>query len=162
MGDQDERARHLALAERDDVLRRPPAEQPARGRRDAGGVEEGEDQREQDDGGAERGGIHRQHAADDREPGVDGISGGPPRPHREPLELNLPPELLEPLRKMLSSPPLGITAGRPRPELINERLGLGESVDARSLHAFSFRHAVLMPGVGFEPTRPFGQSVLSR
>ena len=76
--------------------------------------------------------------------------------------MNLPPKLLEPPRKMLSSPPLGITARRPRPELVNERLGLGKSVDAGSLHAFFFRHAVLMPGVGFEPTRPEGQCVLSR
>ena len=70
--------------------------------------------------------------------------------------MDLPPELLEPPRKMLSGPPLGIAARRPRPELVDERLGLGKA-SIGSVHAFFFRHAVLMPGVGFEPTRPEGQ-----
>ena len=32
-------------------------------------------------------------------------------------------------RKMPSRPPLGIRPSRPRPDLVNERLGLGEGVD---------------------------------
>ena len=51
--------------------------------------------------------------------------------------MNLTPKFLEPPSKMLSSPPLGVTAGRPRPKLINERLSLGKGVDVRSLHAAS-------------------------
>jgi hypothetical protein len=43
--------------------------------------------------------------------------------------MSLPPELPESPRKMLSSTSLGIRARRPRPELVDEGLGLGEGID---------------------------------
>ena len=92
VGQQQQRARALALAPGDDVLRRAPSEQPPRGGRDAGEVEEGEHGGEQDEPGAELGARHREHAADDREDRVDRVADRPGRPHGERLDHDLPPK----------------------------------------------------------------------
>src|SRR6185436_20275890 len=91
---------------------------------------------EQDEPRPQLGARHRDDAPDDRDPRVDGIAGRPGGPHREALDMRLPPELLEPTAQMLSGPALGVRPGRPRPELVDQRLSLGEGVHAHLvLHA---------------------------
>ena len=51
--------------------------------------------------------------------------------------MRLASKLLEPVTEMLTSPPLGIRARRPRPKLIDEILSLGEGV-----HAYLAVHAL--------------------
>ena len=131
VGDQQQRARALALAPGDDVLRRAPSEQPPSGRSDAGEIEEGEHGGEQHQPGAEPRARYREHAADHSEDRVDRIADRPGRPHGERLDHDLPPKPLEPLSKVPSRPSLSIRPRRPRPDPIDERLSLGEGVDLR-------------------------------
>ena len=126
---EQQRAGLLALAPGDHVLRGAPPEQPPRGGRDAGEVEEGEHGGEHHEPGAELRARDRDHAADDRDDRVDRVAHRPGRPHRERLDHDLPPKSLEPLGKMPSRPPLGIRPSGPRPDAVDERLGLSEGVD---------------------------------
>ena len=73
--------------------------------------------------------LDGQGAAHDRERGVDRVRELPGRPGVERLELRVPPECPQAAGQMAGGAPLGVGAGRPCAEAVDERLGLGERVD---------------------------------
>ena len=104
------------VAPGDHVLRRTPAEQPARRRERAAHVEQGEQEGGEREGGPRDRQLHRQRASDDRESRVECVRERPGGPDAERLELGLAPHCAQPAGEMVAARRSGSEPGARAPK----------------------------------------------